>query len=213
MLVPDAAAFIPETTSFGEPPVDVTALYVPTAAYVVTALDQEMRIRPRDGKLIPTVAVSFTVPGLPGTFTIRIDNYAFEHADPIQYMYERSYLIRGLYAIPDTLPPFDYGAQIGTKPIVTLDSAAATGPTDARAIQWAGTVNPRGPAAVAHLEATLLGEFDPFLVSADIQVPASDVAEPFTGTLGPLDPGRYTVVFSADNRAGIGTSPARAVTL
>jgi len=99
--------FIPaQLQTFGEPPVDVGDLYIPTPDYVVRGLAQSERIRPRDGLVIPTVEVSFTVPGLPGIFTIRIDNYAFTHADVLAYMRERSYLIRSLYALPATRPPY-----------------------------------------------------------------------------------------------------------
>src|SRR5213076_3549618 len=99
-------AFLPEQTLFGTPPVDVTALYEPTFDYVVTALLQTDRIRPRDGKLIPTIQVSFQVPGLPSSHTILIDNYAFTHANPLEYMQRRAYVIRGLYALPELLPPY-----------------------------------------------------------------------------------------------------------
>jgi hypothetical protein len=84
---------------YGEPPVDVTPLYVPTLDYVVLGLSQEDRIRPRDKLVIPTVAVSFGVPGLPGVFSIRIDNYAFTHADVLGYIRERVAVIRGLYSV------------------------------------------------------------------------------------------------------------------
>ena len=92
--------------TFGDPPVDVAALYVPTADYIVLALSQSERIRPTDQKVVPTVEVSFRVPGLAGVFTIRIDNYAFFHVDVLAYMRERAYLIRALYALPTTLPPY-----------------------------------------------------------------------------------------------------------
>lgn len=102
-----ADEFIPASLqTFGEPPVDVAELYVPTPDYVVRALAQSERIRPRDQLVIPTVEVSFTVPGFAGLFIIRIDNYAFTHADPLAYMRERSYLIRALYALPQQLPPY-----------------------------------------------------------------------------------------------------------
>lgn len=101
--------------TFGDPPVDVGELYVPTTNYQVLGLAQTDRIRPRDGLVIPTIEVSFKVPGLPGVFTIRIDNYAFFHADPLEYMRERSYLIRALYALPSKSPPY-------------VDAAAGAGP-------------------------------------------------------------------------------------
>jgi hypothetical protein len=103
MLLPDSA-LPPESQTFGEPPVDVSALYQPTDDYVVVALAQTERIRPRDGLVIPTVEVSFRVPGLPGIFTIHIDNYAFTHADVLAYMRDRGWLIRSLYALPATIP-------------------------------------------------------------------------------------------------------------
>jgi hypothetical protein len=92
--------------TFGDPPVDVGPLYVPTADYIVLALSQSERIRPTDQKVVPTIEVSFRVPGLAGVFTIRIDNYAFTHVDVLAYMRERAYLIRALYALPAVLPPY-----------------------------------------------------------------------------------------------------------
>src|SRR5437868_7489766 len=120
MPVSALAAF--EPTLFGTPPVDVSDLYKPTLDYVVTALLQTDRIRPRDQKLIPTVQVSFQIPGLPSSHTILIDNYAFTHADPLEYMRERAYLIRGLYAIPAVLPPYVPLGGYATGVIFTLDS-------------------------------------------------------------------------------------------
>jgi hypothetical protein len=103
----------PHIRYFGEPQVDVGELYVPTPDYVVLSLAQIERIRPRDSLVIPTVEVSFRVPGLPGIFTIRIDNYAFTHADVLAYMRERSWLIRALYALPAKLPAYvDTGATV-----------------------------------------------------------------------------------------------------
>src|SRR6266540_7544351 len=89
---------------FGSPEVDVGPLYVPTADYQVLGLAQEQRLPP-DGRVIPDITVSFLVPGLPGVFTRRIDNYAFTHADVLAYMQERSALIRALYALPGDVPP------------------------------------------------------------------------------------------------------------
>jgi hypothetical protein len=92
--------------TFGDPEVDVGPLYVPTTNYIVKALSQSERIRPRDQKVIPTIEVSFVVPGLAGVWTIRIDNYAFTHVDVLAYMRERAYLIRALYALPTVSPPY-----------------------------------------------------------------------------------------------------------
>jgi hypothetical protein len=99
--------------TFGDPPVDVGALYLPTTAYIVKSLSQSERIRPRDQKVIPTVEVTFVVPGFAGVFTIRIDNYAFTHVDVLEYMRERSYLIRALYALPERSPPYGDVAALG----------------------------------------------------------------------------------------------------
>jgi hypothetical protein len=106
--------------TFGEPPVDVSELYVPSLEYVVRGLSQEERVRPRDGLVIPTIAVSFTVPGHPGTFTIRIDNYAFTHVDVLPYIRARAWLIRGLYALPGKLPPFH---ELVPESVTTVTSA------------------------------------------------------------------------------------------
>jgi hypothetical protein len=92
--------------TFGDPPVDVGELYLPTTAYIVKALSQSERIRPTDQKVVPTIEVTFVVPGKAGVFTIRIDNYAFTHVDVLEYMRERSYLIRALYALPAVSPPY-----------------------------------------------------------------------------------------------------------
>jgi hypothetical protein len=119
------ADFVPAgATIFGVPPVDVTQLYVPTPAYVVRGLGQEERRRPSDGAIVPTIRVTFTVPGLAGVFSILIDNYAFVYADPLFYMRERSYVIHGLYALPDQLPPYEDFAPGDTGvPAALLDAA------------------------------------------------------------------------------------------
>jgi hypothetical protein len=204
----------PESNLFGQPPVDVTALYVPTLNYVVTGLQQTDRIRPRDGKLIPTIQVAFQVPGSPGNFTILIDNYAFTYANPLEYMNERSYLIRSLYSLPAVLPPYVPYGGYATGVVLTLDTATATTmPDGSGAVAWTGTIMPRGVAATARFEVTALGDADPSLVSNPIPVTASDTAQPLSGTLGPLDPGKYTVQLTADSSLGLGLSPLLVVTI
>jgi hypothetical protein len=99
--------------TFGDPPVDVGELYLPTTAYIVKSLSQSERIRPTDQKVVPTIEVTFVVPGLAGVFTIRIDNYAFTHVDVLEYMRQRSYLIRSLYALPAVSPPYADVAAAG----------------------------------------------------------------------------------------------------
>jgi hypothetical protein len=119
------AGYVPAgATMAGTPPVNVTALYQPTPAYVVLGLTQSDRRRPRDGKIIPTLIVSFRVPGLPGTHTIQIDNYAFLHADVLAYMRERSYLLWSLYALPTVLPPYSEVAPDDVGVIADLNAAA-----------------------------------------------------------------------------------------
>ena len=104
--MPVANGFAPSgAEAFGSPTVDVSPLYVPTPAYIVHSLVQETR-RALDGRIIPTIAVHFNVPGLPGDFVIHIDNYAFTHVDVLEYMRERSYLIHQLYALPELLPSY-----------------------------------------------------------------------------------------------------------
>src|SRR5262249_60547655 len=168
---------------------------------------------PTDGRIINTIDVSFTVPGVPGNHNILIDNYAFTHADPVQYLYERAYLLQSVIALPNQLPPFDYGALIGAGPIVTLDPVVATTTTTGGAVQWTGTVDPRGEPATATLEVTRLGDPDPTLVSDVMQVAASEFAVPLSGTLGPLDPGKYTATLNADNGKELGASLARLLTI
>ena len=109
---------------FGVPPVDVTALYQPTPAYVVLGLTQTDRRRPRDGLIIPTIVVSFRVPGLPGTQTIQIDNYAFTYADPLAYMRERSYMLWAMYALPEQVPPYSDVAPDDVGVLADLNAAA-----------------------------------------------------------------------------------------
>lgn len=121
--VTDAAG--PATQTFGEPPVDVSELYAPTLDYVVLGLSQEERIRPRDSLVIPTIAVTFRVPGHTGTFTIRIDNYAFTHVDVLPYLQERAWLIRSLYALPAKLPSWSEVAPSSTTTVITELEAAA----------------------------------------------------------------------------------------
>jgi hypothetical protein len=88
---------------FGDPPVDVSDLWEPTPDYVVLGLAQNQRY-PRDGRTIPTVDVTYRVPGYPGEFLLRIDNYAFLHADPLLDMRVASDRIRALYALPGEPP-------------------------------------------------------------------------------------------------------------
>jgi len=84
---------------FGDPEVDVGPLYHATPYFVVIGLAQNARYPP-DGRSIPDIDVTFRVPGLPGTFIRRIDNYAFTHADPLLYLLERAQQIKQLYALP-----------------------------------------------------------------------------------------------------------------
>jgi hypothetical protein len=122
VLLPDAAQ-APDIETFGAPPVDVTPLYETSTAWRTVGLSQEERVRPRDGLVIPTVAVSFVVPPFAGIYTIRIDNYAFTHADVREYMDERAYLIRGLWALPEQLPAFQ--PAMSSTQVVTADLEAA----------------------------------------------------------------------------------------
>jgi hypothetical protein len=84
--------------TFGDPAVDVGELYIPTEDYVVLGLVQDQRLPP-DGRVIPDIDVTFRIPGLPGIFVIRLDNYGFEHGDPIGRMQDRVALIRELYSL------------------------------------------------------------------------------------------------------------------
>lgn len=94
----------PGGTLFGQPPVDVADLYIPTDDYRVLGLHQIMR-NPPDGRTIPTIDTTFAIPGLPSTHELYIDNYAFTHADPLRDLRGRSKRIRRLYALPTVLPP------------------------------------------------------------------------------------------------------------
>jgi hypothetical protein len=204
----------PAAGAFGYPAVNVAPLYVPTDDWLVVSLAQEDRIRPTDQKLIPTIAVSFSVPGLPGVFTIRIDNYAFAHADVMGYMRERSHLIRALYALPGTLPPLVDPSAYGQQLTVALDVVTGvTEPDGSGAVTWHGSVVPHEATATARLEVTALGDADPMLVSDPSSVPPSDTAVPLSGTLGPLDPGRYTARLTADSPLGLGLSVDRAFSI
>jgi hypothetical protein len=209
--VGDAAVTPPEAASYGDPPVDVSPLYLPTAEYEVQTVNQTTRYD-RTGRAIQTIEVDFQILGLAGLYSILIDNYAFDHADPLEYIRHRVYTVRELWALPERLPPYVPVYGIVTAPIVTLESAVPVpDPAGGGSVAWAGTINPQGFAAVAHFEITALGDADPFLVSPDIPVADSTTALRFTGTTGPVDPGLYTVVLSADNRHGIGFSPELAV--
>src|SRR5262249_10797759 len=159
--------------------------YIPTELYTVQAAMQTQRY-PSDGRIINTIDVSFTVPGVPGNHSILIDNYAFTHADPVEYLYERAYLLQSVVALPNQLPPFDYGALIGGGQVVTLDPVVAPTQTRGPAVQWSGTVDPRGEPATATLEVTALGDAEPTLVSDVLDVTATEFAAPLSGVLGPL---------------------------
>jgi len=88
---------------YGDPPVDVGELYLPTDDYEVMSLNQTTR-EPADGRIIPTIEVGFYVPDLPGAHTILIDNYAFTHADVLSYMRGRAARLRRIMALPTVLP-------------------------------------------------------------------------------------------------------------
>jgi hypothetical protein len=83
---------------FGDPPVNVGPLYVPTADHVVLSVYQTERYM-SDGHPIPQVAVVFAVPGLPGSFTRRIANYRFEQGVALEFLQARAEQIRALYAL------------------------------------------------------------------------------------------------------------------
>lgn len=97
--------FVPPGAEFyGEPPVDVGPLYIPTDTYEVQSVNQTIR-EPGDGRQIPTIEVSFTRPNDLGLHSILIDNYAFTHADVLGYLRGRSARIARIYALPEQLPP------------------------------------------------------------------------------------------------------------
>jgi hypothetical protein len=83
---------------FGDPPVDVAPLYVPTVDHVVLSVYQTERYM-GDGHAVPQIAVVFVVPGLPGTFTRRIANYRFEQGVALQFLQARAEQIRAIYAL------------------------------------------------------------------------------------------------------------------
>lgn len=89
---------------YGTPQVDVGPLYVPTLEYAVLGVRQTERYPP-DGRRIPSIETTFAVPGVRGTFTLMIDNYAFSHADVLGYLRGRSARIRRLMALPASTPP------------------------------------------------------------------------------------------------------------
>jgi hypothetical protein len=207
----DAGYSPPEADSYGDPPVDVSLLYLPTVEYEVQSVNQTTRYD-RNGRAIQTIEVDFQVEGLPGLYSILIDNYAFDHADPLEYIRHRVYTIRELWALPERLLPYVPVYGIVTAPIITLDSAVPVpDPAGGGSVRWTGTINPQGFAAVADFEITAVGGFEPTLSSEPFTVPPSLTAVAVSGTTGPVDPGLYSVVITADNRHGLTTSAERAV--
>jgi hypothetical protein len=199
----------PEAERYGDPPVDVSILYLPTAEYEVQSVNQTVRYD-RTGRAVQTIEVDFQIVGLPGLYSILIDNYAFDHADPLEYIRHRVYTVRELFELPERLPPYVAVGGIVTAPIVTLDALVAVpDPAGGGSASWSGTINPQGYDAIAHFELTARGEIDPALVSEDLPVAASPTAVVLAGVTGPVDPGTYTCVLSANNRHGLGTSAAR----
>lgn len=99
MAVADADYAPLPSQMFGDPPVDVAPLYVPTVDYRVLSVYQTQRFPP-DGRVVPQIAATFTIPGLPGTYTIRLDNYGFTYGDPLGRLRDRSAQLRDLYSIP-----------------------------------------------------------------------------------------------------------------
>jgi hypothetical protein len=83
---------------FGDPPVDVAPLYVPTFDHVVLSVYQTERYM-GDGHPVPQIAVVFAIPGLPGTFTRRIANYRFGQGVALQFLQDRAEQIRAIYAL------------------------------------------------------------------------------------------------------------------
>lgn len=203
----------PEAERYGEPPVDVSRLYLPTAEYEVQSVNQTVRYD-RTGRAIQTIEVDFQILGLPGLYSILIDNYAFDHADPLESIRHRVYNVRELFALPERLPPYVAVGGIVTAPIVTLDSLVAVpDPAGGGSAEWSGTINPQGFDAIAHFELTALGDADPFLVSEDLPVAASPTAVVLSGVTGPVPGGTYTCTLSADNRNGLGSSAERVLTI
>jgi hypothetical protein len=201
----------PEAESYGDPPVDVSILYLPTAEYEVQTVNQTVRYD-RTGRAIQTIEVDFQILGLPGLYSILIDNYAFDHADPLEYIRHRVYTVRELFALPERLPPYVAVYGIVTAPIVTLDSVMEAQVAGVGAfVQWSGTINPQGYDAIAHFEITALGDPEPTLVSEDLPVAASTTAERISGETGPVDPGTYTCQLTANNRHGLGLSAERVI--
>lgn len=199
----------PEAEHYGDPAVDVSTLYLPTEEYEVQSVNQTTRYD-RTGRAIQTIEVGFQIVGLPGLYSILIDNYAFDHADPLEYIRQRVYKVRELWALPERLPPYVAVGGIVTAPIVTLDSLTAVAdPAGGGSAQWSGTINPQGFDAIAHFELTALGDADPLLVSEDLPVAASPTAVVLAGVTGPVAAGTYTCVLSADNRHGLGSSAER----
>lgn len=98
MAVADADYAPLPAIRFGDPPVDVAPLYVPTEDYRVLSVYQTQRFPP-DGRVVPQIAATFTIPGLAGTFTIRLDNYGFEHGDPLGRLRDRSAQLRELFSL------------------------------------------------------------------------------------------------------------------
>lgn len=199
----------PDAERYGDPPVDVSLLYLPTEEYEVQTVNQTVRYD-RTGRAIQTIEVDFQIVGLPGLYSILIDNYAFDHADPLEYIRHRVYTVRELFALPERLPPYVAVGGIVTAPIVTLDSLEAVpDPAGGGDAKWSGTINPQGFDAIAHFELTALGGIAPALVSEDIPVAASPTAVVLSGVTGPVDTGTYTCTLSANNRHGLGTSAER----
>jgi len=141
-----------QETLFGEPEVDVGPLYVPTENYRVLSVSQQMRYPP-DGRVIPDIEVDFVVPDLPGRHIRLIDNYAFTHANVLNYMEERAYLIRQLYALPGRLPPYGEVPPTPGPPAATMISAQGyLDENNVRGVLLAGSVQPRGEVTSYHFE-------------------------------------------------------------
>lgn len=83
---------------FGDPPVDVAPLYVPTENHVVVSVYQTERYM-SDGHPIPQIAVDFAIPGYPGTFTRRIANYRFDQGLALTFLEDRALQIKEIYRL------------------------------------------------------------------------------------------------------------------
>ena len=201
-----------QETLFGEPEVDVGPLYVPTENYRVLSVSQQMRYPP-DGRVIPDIEVDFVVPDLPGRHIRLIDNYAFTHANVLNYMEERAYEFidvsaktrAGLESLLETLLLTAEIGELKANPEGPARGSileAYLDENNVRGVLLAGSVQPRGEVTSYHFEVRELTGGPPVRSGASGSLGATFGRLPVTDQLEGFANKAYNAFLLASNALG-----------